>query len=102
MPPTGGPRIGPTSAGISSQDMALTMSLRATLRISTRRPTGSIMAPPRPCSNRAITRKNRFGACAQRSEPTTKTAMAERKTVRDPKRSAMAPLAGMKIARLRR
>ncbi|GES44340.1 hypothetical protein RsS62_35920 [Rhizobium dioscoreae] len=28
--------------------------------------------------------------------------MADRKTVRDPKRSAIAPLAGMKIARLRR
>jgi len=82
--------------------MALTISLRSTLRISTRRPTGIIIAPPMPCSSRASTRKDSVGASAQRMEPATKTAMAARKTVREPKLSAIRPLAGMKIARLRR
>jgi hypothetical protein len=51
---------------------------------------------------RARTRKRRSGACAQRIEPKTKTAIAALKTVRDPNRSAILPLAGMKMARLRR
>jgi hypothetical protein len=38
----------------------------------------------------------------QSSEPSAKTAIAARKIVRDPTRSATQPLAGMKIARLSR
>ncbi len=60
------------------------------------------MAPPPPCNRRAKTRKGRFGACAQRIEPAMKILIAKRNTVRVPKRSAIFPLAGMKMARLRR
>ncbi len=55
-PPSGGPRIGPISAGMTSQDSACTMSALATLRSRTSRPTGTIIAPPIPCRNRAATR----------------------------------------------
>ena len=47
-PPSGGPITGPISAGMVSQASARTMSERGTERISTRRPTGVIMAPPMP------------------------------------------------------
>ena len=50
-PPSGGPSTGPISAGMVSQDMALTRSRLLTVRSSTSRPTGVIMAPPMPCTN---------------------------------------------------
>ena len=101
-PPTGGPRIGPIVAGIISQAMARTSSAFDTTRSSTSRPTGDIIAPPTPCSMRATTRKSRLGACAQAIEPSVNSAIAPRNTVREPKRSASRPLAGMNIASVSR
>ena len=92
-PPTGGPRIGPIVAGIISQAMARTSSAFDTARNITSRPTGDIIAPPAPCSMRAATRKDRLGACAQAIDPSVNKPIAERNTVREPKRSAM-PAAG--------
>ena len=97
-PPTGGPSTGPISAGVVTQAMALTSSRLLMLRTSTIRPTGVIMAPPMPCTMRAITKSVRELESAQPIEPSTNTAMAARNTVRAPKRSAVQPLAGMKIA----
>ena len=97
-PPTGGPSTGPTSAGTVTQAMALTSSRLGTLRTSTMRPTGVIMAPPMPCTMRAMTKSVSELDSAQPIEPIMNTAMAARNTVRAPKRSAVQPLAGMKIA----
>ena len=49
-PPSSGPITGPIRAGTVSQAMAVTISALATERSRTSRPTGTIMAPPRPCS----------------------------------------------------
>ncbi len=97
-PPTGGPSTGPTSAGTVTQAMALTNSRLGMLRTRIRRPTGVIMAPPMPCTMRAMTKPVSELDSAQPIEPMTNTAIAARNTVRAPKRSADQPLAGMKIA----
>ena len=47
-PPSGGPITGPMSAGTVSQASAEISSAFGTERKITRRPTGTIMAPPRP------------------------------------------------------
>ena len=60
-PPSGGPSSGPISAGIVTQAMALTSSRLSTVRTSTSRPTGVIIAPPMPCTMRATTN------CAERA-----------------------------------
>jgi len=82
--------------------MARTSSDFETTRSMTRRPTGDISAPPAPCSMRAATSAQRVGAWAQRMEPVVNRPMAARKTVREPKRSAMRPLAGMNMASVSR
>jgi hypothetical protein len=81
---------------------ACTISLFGTLRRSTSRPTGTIMAPPMPWKNRARTKPASESADAQASEPAMNTPMAARNTVRAPNRSAIQPDTGMKIARLTR
>ena len=47
-PPSGGPQIGPISAGMVTHDMALTSSGLSMLRTTISRPTGVIIAPPAP------------------------------------------------------
>ncbi len=101
-PPIGGPRIGPIKAGTRYQFIADTMSCLSTLRRSTRRPTGIIIAPPAPCKSRARTSIVKLGAWAHRTEPPVKIAIAEKNTVRAPNLSARLPLAGMRTARLKR
>ncbi len=51
-PPSGGPSTGPSSAGMVSQASAEIISDLVTLRRITSRPTGTIIAPPRPCTMR--------------------------------------------------
>jgi hypothetical protein len=87
-PPRGGPSTGPIRAGTVSQAMADTMSLLATVRSSTSRPTGTIMAPPMPWNSRAATRKPRLRDWPHRMLPRVNTMMASRKIRRAPKRSA--------------
>src|SRR5713101_1974092 len=55
-PPSGGPITGPTSAGTVTQAIAFTSALLSIERSSTSRPTGVIIAPPKPCTMRAITK----------------------------------------------
>ena len=101
-PPSGGPTTGPSSAGIVSHAMAATSSVFAAVRSSSSRPTGTIMAPPRPCRTRAATSSTRPSDSPHRIDPTVNTMIAARNTVRVPKRSAIQPLAGMNTVRLSR
>src|SRR5215472_10739790 len=78
-PPSGGPITGPTSAGTVTQAMALTSALLSIERNSTSRPTGVIIAPPMPCTMRAITKPVTDSESAQPIEPTMKTATAAEK-----------------------
>src|SRR3954463_10955577 len=97
-PPSGGPITGPTSAGTVTHAMALTSALLSIERNSTNRPTGVIMAPPAPCTIRAITKWVTEEDSAQPIEPTMNTAIAIENTARAPNRSAVQPLAGMNTA----
>ncbi len=99
-PPSGGPTTGPSRAGTRNQLIAATISSLGMVRSSSRRPTGTIMAPPRPCNRRDATRKDRLWACPHSADPTVKIRMALQKTGLVPKRSATLPLAGMNTARL--
>ena len=83
-PPTGGPSTGPSNAGTVSHAIAATSSVFAAVRSSTRRPTGTIIAPPMPCRMRAHTRNARLSARPHRIEPRVNTAIAARNTVRAP------------------
>ena len=101
-PPSGGPIIGPMSAGIVSQARARTSSARGAVRKITRRPTGTIMAPPIPCTMRDSTTSSSVLERPHRIEPRVKTMIAARKTLRAPNLSAAQPDSGMKTARARR
>ena len=62
------------------------------------RATGVIIAPPMPSTMRAATNWVREPDMAQPMDPSMKTAIAPRNTVRAPKRSAVQPLTGMNTA----
>ena len=97
-PPSGGPSIGPIRAGAVTSAMALTNLAFSTLRSRMRRPTGVIIAPPAPWTKRATTKWESDCEKAQAIDPIMNTAIAVRKMVRAPNRSAIHPLAGMKMA----
>ena len=97
-PPSGGPQIGPISAGMVTSDIALTRRRLSIVRTMISRPTGVIIAPPAPCTMRASTNSSSECEAAQPIEPSTKTPIAARNTLRVPNRSAVQPLAGMEIA----
>ena len=101
-PPTGGPSSGPMRAGMVSQASASTSSALGMARSRMMRPTGTIMAPPRPCRARAATSSPSEDERPQATDPSVKTAMATRNTCRAPNRSASQPLIGMKTVRLSR
>ena len=83
-PPMGGPPTGPISAGTVSHAIAATSSDLATERSSTSRPTGTIIAPPIPCTMRAATSSHKVSDRPHSTDPTVNTAMAARNTVRVP------------------
>ncbi len=101
-PPSGGPITGPISAGMVSQASEEISSFFGTLRRITRRPTGTIIAPPRPCTTRKATNSGRLFDVPHSIEPKVNTAMAAMNTVRAPYLSATQPLIGTNTARLRR
>src|SRR5208337_168517 len=101
-PPTGGPTTGPNTAGTVRYDIAVTSSDLAMVFRTIRRPTGTIMAPPKPCKIREATNSGSEFEKPQNTEPVVKMMIAVRKTVRAPNRSAIQPLIGMKTARLSR
>ena len=78
--------------------MADTSSFRGVERTNSSLPTGVIIDEPMPCRNRDITKVSSEKEKEQASEPSMKTPMAARNTVLAPKRSAIQPLMGMKIA----
>jgi hypothetical protein len=82
--------------------MAVTSSDLAIVFSTIRRPTGTIIAPPKPCRIRAATNSGSEFENPQNTEPIVKMMIAARKTVRAPNRSAIQPLIGMKTARLSR
>ena len=63
------------------------------------RPTGTIIAPPTPCTKRASVKVAREFDAAHSSEPVTKMPIAVRKIVRAPNRSASHPHTGMNTPR---
>ena len=71
-------------------------------RSTTSVPTGTIMAPPAPCSTRLTVSIVRSWLSAHSSEAMVKTAMAAQKTRRAPTRSASHPLTGMPMATVMR
>ena len=80
--------------------MARTSSDLGKVRTMVMRPTGTIMAPPMPWMTRQATSMSMSAARPHSSEPRVNSPIAEAKTRRVPKRSAIQPLIGMKTARL--
>ncbi len=78
--------------------MAVNSWPRGKLRSRIRRPTGVIMAPPKPCRPRVTTSMVKLLAIPQRQEPSVKMNRASTKMRRAPKRSANQPLTGMNTA----
>ncbi len=99
-PPTTGPTVGPIIAGMVIQFIAETSSLRGKLRSRISRPTGVIIAPPKPWITRVANSIGRFVASPHSADPAVKIAIAEQNTMRVPSRSAIQPLTGMNTARL--
>ena len=98
-PPSGGPTIGPISAGIVSQAMASTssrLSMRAHQHQPRHRRHHRAAHALQEAREHELASANRDSA--QPIEPSMNTAIASRNTVRAPKRSAIQPLIGMKIA----
>ena len=97
-PPSGGPRIGPVSAGIVSQAIAETSSLLGVpAPAAAARPESS---SSRPCLAGTATSTKEWIelAVAQATEPSTKTPIAMRKMFLAPNRSHIQPEIGMKMA----
>jgi hypothetical protein len=80
QPPTGGPSMKATSPGQVRMAMARTMPSLGVPRSTSMRPTGTIIAPPMPCSVRASVKLHRPCAAAQASEASVNTAMASENT----------------------
>ncbi len=99
-PPVMGPSMGPIKLGMATKLMARTSSDLAKVRTRVRRPTGTIMAPPQPWRMRHATSRWMLLVRPQRNDPRVKMPMAEAKTRRVPKWSAIQPLIGMNTARL--
>ncbi len=78
--------------------MASSMSALVVSRSTTRRPTGTISAPPKPCTIRIATSMGRVELAAQAIEARVKTAMATARIRRPPNRSVSQPLTGMPAA----
>ena len=70
------------------------------VRTMVMRPTGTIMAPPTPCRTRQATSILMLVDRPHSTEPSVNKPIAEAKTRRVPKRSAIQPLIGMNTARL--
>jgi hypothetical protein len=101
-PPNSGPASRPNAGGTVNHTMADTICAGGTLRSKMSRPTGSIMAPPSPCSTRKTTSCGSVCAAPHRVEPSENKATATQNTRLAPKRSASQPLTGRNTARLSR
>ena len=99
-PPAIGPSIGPIKPGMATKLIARMSSDLGNVRTSVSRPTGTIIAPPKPCRTRQATSRWMLFEMPQSNEPSVNVPMAHAKTRRVPKRSAIQPLMGMNTARL--
>jgi hypothetical protein len=97
-PPSAGASTGAVSAGQVSRAIARTLSDLPDRRSTASRPTGTIIAPPTPCSTRIPTSIGSVVLTAHPTEATVNSAMAVMKTRRTPNRSAIHPVAGMSTA----
>ena len=97
-PPSGGPSSGAVRPGQVSRAMARIRSGLAVVRSTASRPTGTIIAPPSPCSSRAATNHPADPAKPHSSDPRVNTATAAVNTVRAPNRSAAHPPGRMNTA----
>ena len=99
-PPATGPSIGPIKPGIATKLIARMSSDLGNVRTNVNRPTGTIIAPPKPCRTRHATSKWMLFEMPHNTDPRVNVPMAQAKTRRVPKRSAIQPLMGMNTARL--
>ena len=100
-PPAIGPSIGAINAGMETKLIVRTSSDFANDRTKMSRPTGTIMDPPQPCRMRNATSMWILLDMPQRNDPSVNMPIADANTRRVPNRSAIQPLIGMKIARLK-
>jgi hypothetical protein len=101
-PPASGATTGAISAGQTSTDITLRMSALAVRANTTRRPTGTIIAPPIPCMTRRTTSSAKLEESAHASEDSVKMAIAARNTGRAPHRCANQPPSGISTASVTR
>ena len=101
-PPSGGPTTGAVKAGQVRYAIMRTKCCFSVLRSTISRPTGTIMAPPMPCSTRAAVNCHNVPLAAQSTDDSVNATMAEANTVRAPNRSVTQPLAGMNTATVSR
>jgi hypothetical protein len=84
-----------------AEEFVIISSDLAKVRTMVSRPTGTIMAPPQPCSTRHATSKWMLLDMPQKNDPKVNSPIADPNTRRVPNRSAIQPLIGMKTARLK-
>ena len=101
-PPRTGATTGAARAGHVSIAMARTRSDLALYRSTASLPTGTIIAPPTPCSTRVTTSIGSDTLSAHPTEARVKTAIAAMNTGRMPNLSAIQPLAGISTATVTR
>ena len=101
-PPSSGPSMRPITGGTVNQTIAAISCVAGTLRSRISRPTGSIIAPPRPCRIRYSTSEASESAMPHNAEPSENIAIAVQNTRLAPNRSATQPLSGRNTARLKR
>ena len=90
--------MGPINAGIDKKAIALSKLCLGMVRSKMMRPTGTIMAPPSPCTTREITNCVRVFERAQVKELSVNSTTAAINIFRAPKRSAAHPLTGTNMA----
>lgn len=102
MPPSTGATTGASSPGQTMYEIVRGMSGLAVRASTTSRPTGTMSAPPRPCSTRGVTSSVRLVLAAQPTEARVNSAIAVRKIRRGPNLAVSQPLSGMNTARVNR
>ena len=83
-PPTVGPSSGPINAGTMTKFIATSSSDLAKVRMMARRPTGVIIAAPKPCRMRAATSIGTLRARPHSTDATVNSATANASTRRVP------------------
>src|ERR1700733_5014443 len=101
-PPASGAITGASSPGHTTYDVTRSRSSLAAREITIVRPTGTIIAPPAPCSTRIPTSMPRLTLAAQPIEARVNSAIAVRKITRLPSRRVSQPDSGISTASVSR